>query len=45
MINTIVIKRTLIKYLALLLLYGGKPFMSIGNWFWKRHRDVLNWNK
>ncbi len=45
MINKAVIKRTIIKYLALCFLYGGRPFMSIGNWFWKRHRDVLDWDK
>jgi len=23
----------------------GKPFTCIGNWFWKKHRTVLDWNK
>jgi len=27
------------------LLNTGKPFTRVGNWFWKKHRDVLNWNK
>jgi len=45
MINTAVIKRNVIKYVALLFLYGGKPFMFIGNWFWKKHRKILDWNE
>jgi len=27
------------------LLNTGKPFTRIGNWFWKKHRDVLDWNQ
>jgi hypothetical protein len=23
---------------------ASKPFTRIGNWFWKKHRDVLDWN-
>jgi len=34
-----------VKYLAWALLYMGKPFTCIGNWFWKLHRTVLDWNK
>lgn len=34
-----------VKYLAWALLYIGKPFTCIGNWFWKLHRTVLDWNK
>ena len=26
------------------LLYMGKPFTAIGNWFWKMHKRVLDWN-
>tara|TARA_E500000178_G_scaffold334886_1_gene371235 strand:- start:3964 stop:4086 length:123 start_codon:yes stop_codon:yes gene_type:complete len=37
-------KRKLITYLGLGLLYMGKPFTSIGNWFWKKHKQVLDWN-
>ena len=33
-----------VRYLALALLNTGKPFTRIGNWFWKKHRDVLDWN-
>ena len=39
------LKRTLVKYLGWALLYMGKPFTAIGNWFWKKHRAVLDWNK
>ena len=38
-----VVKRKLITKFGYLLLYMGKPFTKIGNWFWKRHRDVLDW--
>jgi len=38
-------KRTLVKYIGWALLYAGKPFTYIGNWFWKMHRKVLDWNK
>ena len=34
-----------VRYLALALLNTGKPFTRISNWFWKKHRTVLNWNK
>jgi len=37
------VKRTLISKFGLFLLAMGKPFTKIGNWFWKRHRDVLDW--
>ena len=37
-------KRKAIKYLGWTLLYMGRPFNKIGDWFWKRHRDVLDWN-
>jgi len=39
------LKRTLVRHLGLALLNTGKPFTCIGNWFWKKHRTVLNWNK
>ena len=37
------LKRTSAKYFGWGLLYMGKPFTAVGNWFWKRHRDVLDW--
>jgi len=37
-------KKRAIKYLGLTLLYMGRPFTNIGNWFWKKHRTVLDWN-
>jgi len=36
-------KKAVIKYIGWGLLYMGKPFTAVGNWFWKRHRDVLDW--
>jgi hypothetical protein len=39
------LRRTLVKYVAWGLLYMGKPFTVVGNWFWKKHRAVLDWNK
>ena len=36
-------KKAVIKYLGWGLLYMGKPFTAVGNGFWKRHRDVLDW--
>lgn len=38
-------KKAVVKYLGWALLYMGKPFTAIGNWFWKKHRKVLDWNK
>ncbi len=38
------IKRCLIKYVGWGLLYCGKPFSAIGNWFWKKHKKVLDLN-
>ena len=38
------LKRTLVRHLGLALLNMGKPFTSVGNWFWKLHRRVLDWN-
>jgi hypothetical protein len=35
----------LIKYIGWGLLYCGKPFTAIGNWFWKKHRAVLDRNE
>jgi hypothetical protein len=35
-------RRYLIKYVGWGLLYCGKPFTAVGNWFWKKHRTVLN---
>jgi len=43
-INLKPLKRFLIRYLGLGLLYCGKPFSRIGDWFWKLHRTVLDWN-
>jgi len=37
-------KRQAIKYLGWGLRYMGKPFTCVGNWFWKMHRKVLDWN-
>ena len=37
------LKRTSAKYFGWGLLYMGKPFTAVGNWFWKRHRAVLDW--
>jgi len=37
-------RKTCVKYLGWGLLYMGKPFTCIGNWFWKLHRKVLDWN-
>jgi len=39
------LRRTLVSALGLSLLAIGKPFTKVGNWFWRRHRAVLNWNK
>ena len=38
------LKRTSVKYFGWGLLYMGKPFTAVGNWFWKKHRAVLDWN-
>ncbi|BCV01931.1 MAG: hypothetical protein CM15mV47_600 [uncultured marine virus] len=32
----------LIRYFGLGLLYVGRPFTKIGDWFWKKHRAVLD---
>lgn len=45
LISVTKLKRTLVKYLAWGLLYMGKPFTCVGNWFWKLHCTVLDWNK
>jgi len=45
LISVTKLKRISVKYLVWGLLYMGKPFTSIGNWFWKLHRIVLDWNK
>ena len=45
LISNIKLKPTLVKLLGWGLLYMGKPFTAIGNWFWKLHRTVLDWNK
>jgi hypothetical protein len=45
LISSTKLKRTLVRYLGLALLNTGKPFTRIGNWFWKKHRTVLNWDK
>ena len=37
-------RKKLVYYFALALLNIGKPFTRIGNWFWKKHRNVLDWN-
>ena len=41
--SVIKLKRTSVKYFGWGLLYMGKPFTAVGNWFWKRQRDVLDW--
>lgn len=38
-------RKKLVYYFAMALLNIGKPFSRIGNWFWKKHRTVLNWDK
>jgi hypothetical protein len=45
LISNTKLKATGVKYLAWGLLYMGKPFTCVGNWFWKLHRTVLDWNK
>jgi hypothetical protein len=45
LISNTKLKHTLVRYLGLALLNTGKPFTRIGNWFWKKHRTVLDWNK
>ena len=35
-------RRCLIKCVGLGLLYVGRPFTKIGDWFWKKHRAVLD---
>jgi|MGYP000061364271 hypothetical protein len=35
-------KQTLIYYTGLAFLKVGSVFSSIGNWFWRRHRDILD---
>jgi hypothetical protein len=37
-------RKKLVHRFAIALLNIGKPFTRIGNWFWKKHRDVLDWN-
>ena len=44
LINVTNLKRTSVRYLGLALLNMGKPFTSVGNWFWRKHRTVLDWN-
>ena len=44
LINVTNLKRTSVRYLGLALLKMGKPFTSVGNWFWRKHRTVLGWN-
>jgi hypothetical protein len=38
------LRRIAIRYLGWGLLYMGRPFTCVGNWFWKLHRKVLDWN-
>jgi len=38
-------RKKAIYYIALALLNIGKPFTYVGNWFWKLHRDLLDWIK
>jgi hypothetical protein len=38
-------KKKLTYYLAMALLHSCKPFLAIGNWLWRMHRVVLDWNK
>jgi|TARA_R100001015_G_C4625842_1_gene184530 hypothetical protein len=37
-------KKLTIKYAGWALLYMGKPFTAVGNWFWKKHKQVLDMN-
>ena len=37
-------RKQAVKYFGWGLLYMSKPFTAIGDWFWKKHRDVLDWN-
>ena len=38
-------RKKLVYYFAVALLNIGKPFTYIGNRFWKKHRDLLDWIK
>ena len=35
-------RRIAIKYTGWALLYMGKPFTCVGNWFWRTHKKVLD---
>ena len=37
-------KRAAVRYLGWGLLYICKFFSAIANWFWKKHKLVLDWN-
>jgi hypothetical protein len=45
LISSTKLKHTLVKWLGWGLLYMGKPFTAVGNYIWKLHRKVLDWNK
>ena len=38
-------KTTSVKNLGWILLAISKPFTIVGNFIWKLHRAVLDWNK
>ena len=38
-------KKLAIRYLGWGLLGLSKPFTKVGNFIWKLHRTVLDWNK
>ena len=38
-------RKQAVYYFAMVLLNISKPFTRIGNWFWKKHRAVLDWNQ
>ncbi len=39
-----VMNRAAVRYLGWGLLYVCKFFSAIANWFWKKHKHVLDWN-
>jgi hypothetical protein len=45
LINVTNLKRTSVRYLGLALLKMGKPFTSVGNWFWRKPKKKSTVNK
>ncbi len=39
------VKKNLVIKLSYSFLHIGKPFTYIGNWFWHKHKQILDWNK